>query len=285
MKNLEIEYKKEIASEVPDLWARIEAGINSLPTQNMNSVEVNNINNNVVSFNTYNDINAKKNKKRRNSAVISSVLGAVACLVVAVTVVINISAVKSEKGSSDSYKPKDEAMSEMIAASEESFSSSQSDEAAYEATATEVMEEAAAEMEEDSYMYEEAAESEAATEEMAMNDIEAPNTKREEVKGPAAGSQDITNGTGAVKREASIEMVAKVSDLFAEGDYRFITIETQDSHEQFIVFVSDESEWNSLQKAHNYITISLYEYSSYNEKPFDKDMWDKVKYEYMSHEN
>lgn len=285
MKNLEIEYKKEIASEVPDLWARIEAGINSLPAQNMNSVEVNNINNNVVSFNTYNDINAKKNKKRRNIAVISSVLGAVACLVVAVTVVINISAVKSEKGSSDSYKAKDEAMSEMIAASEESFSSSQSDEAAYEATATEVMEEAAAEMEEDSYMYEEAAESEAATEEMAMNDIEASNTKREEVKGPAAGSQDITNGTGAVKREASIEMVAKVSDLFAEGDYRFITIETQDSHEQFIVFVSDESEWNSLQKAHNYITISLYEYSSDNEKPFDKDMWDKVKYEYMSHEN
>lgn len=76
------EYQKQVANDIPDLWSRIEAGIDAIPVSNSD--------NNVI--NTVDFKRAKKdhNNIRFNKIVkYSSVLVAAACAVIVVVAVIN----------------------------------------------------------------------------------------------------------------------------------------------------------------------------------------------------
>ncbi len=283
MKNLETEYKKEIASEVPDLWARIEAGINNLPMQNNVAPEVTNINSNVVYINTNNNVNVNKNRKRRNITVISSVLGAVACLVVAVTVVINISSVKSEK-TMNAAAARGETKSEAAYDAEASYDSSDMF-MAEEAYSTNDAAEAPAEAPASDYesVYEEAAECEEAVAEEYIAEEAATEDRAEESNGAAAGNNEAGAASNNVKKETDIVINAKVISTYVKGEDRFITLENSDNHELFDIFVPDADDFEALDKCADNIEITLHEYSSDEEKTFAKAMHKQVKYEYVSY--
>lgn len=83
MKNLEIEYKKQIADEVPDLWSRIESSIDAIESQNEND-------NNVVEFKKPEDSiksSGKKIKKLNSILRYSVIVASAACVLVVVLAV------------------------------------------------------------------------------------------------------------------------------------------------------------------------------------------------------
>ncbi len=80
MKNLEIEYKKQIADEVPDLWSRIESSIDAIEGQNES-------NNNVVEFKAPEKTSGSKIKKINNILKYSAIVASAACVLVVVLAV------------------------------------------------------------------------------------------------------------------------------------------------------------------------------------------------------
>ena len=80
MKNLEIEYKKQIADEVPDLWSRIESSIDAIESQNEKD-------NNVVEFKAPEKTTGRKIKKINSILKYSVIVASAACVLVVVLAV------------------------------------------------------------------------------------------------------------------------------------------------------------------------------------------------------
>ena len=80
MKNLEIEYKKQIADEVPDLWSRIESSIDAIEGQNEKD-------NNVVEFKAPEKTSGSKIKKINSILKYSVIVASAACVLVVVLAV------------------------------------------------------------------------------------------------------------------------------------------------------------------------------------------------------
>ncbi|MCR4850337.1 MAG: hypothetical protein K5870_03670 [Lachnospiraceae bacterium] len=80
MKNLETEYKKQIADEVPDLWSRIESSIDAIEGQNEKD-------NNVVEFKTPENTSGSRIKKINSILKYSAIVASAACVLVVVLAV------------------------------------------------------------------------------------------------------------------------------------------------------------------------------------------------------
>ena len=85
MKNLETEYKDQISAEVPDLWGRIEAGIDEIEAKKDASKEASTTEANATTI-TGASIEKKDNITyfNKNKGTIAKILAAVACLLIAV---------------------------------------------------------------------------------------------------------------------------------------------------------------------------------------------------------
>ncbi|MBQ9863160.1 MAG: hypothetical protein IJM28_04555 [Lachnospiraceae bacterium] len=85
MKNLETEYKDQISAEVPDLWGRIEAGIDEIEAKKGASKEAPTTEANATTI-TGASIEKKDNITyfNKNKGTIAKILAAVACLLIAV---------------------------------------------------------------------------------------------------------------------------------------------------------------------------------------------------------
>ncbi len=80
MKNLETEYKKQIADEVPDLWSRIESSIDAIEGQNEKD-------NNVVEFKAPENTSGSRIKKINSILKYSAIVASAACVLVVVLAV------------------------------------------------------------------------------------------------------------------------------------------------------------------------------------------------------
>ena len=79
MKAIETEYKKQISQDIPDLWARIEAGVDEYEKTKVTEEKVVNI-----------DINKNRNKNSNKTIILmGKILGAVASIAIVATVVLN----------------------------------------------------------------------------------------------------------------------------------------------------------------------------------------------------
>lgn len=109
MKAIENEYRKQISQDIPDLWARIEAGVDEYEKTKASETEMTVVKTSVgnrVSDDKVVNINSK-----RTITTIGKILGAVACIALAATVVFNFgSRTKSETASTMA----DSAMSETV---------------------------------------------------------------------------------------------------------------------------------------------------------------------------
>lgn len=85
MKNLETEYKDQVSAEVPDLWGRIEAGIDEIEAKKDASKEAPTTEANATTI-TGASIEKKDNITyfNKNKGTIAKILAAVACLLIAV---------------------------------------------------------------------------------------------------------------------------------------------------------------------------------------------------------
>ena len=84
MKNLETEYKDQISAEVPDLWGRIEAGIDEIEAKKEASTKE-------TKDNTITSASVEKKDNityfNKNKGTIAKILAAVACLLIAVVAI------------------------------------------------------------------------------------------------------------------------------------------------------------------------------------------------------
>lgn len=228
MKNLENEYRQQIANEVPNLWSRIEAGITAIDKQREN-------NNNVVS------IEQAKPKKKFNILKYSAVIGAAACALIVVVAIINNSNHMSESAMPSAT---------MQEASEayDNFAAEEAAPAAYyesdvDATACES--------------------AEAVCEEAAVEEDTSNKATRESF---AATKSTETCESPEMTEEAEEEacdnvvVSAKLTDMTITEHHMIITLLSED--EEILVFVPDEKieEADSLKMNQNYDFI-LYEYS------------------------
>lgn len=88
MKNLETEYKDQVSAEVPDLWGRIEAGIDEIEAKKAASKEAPTTEANATTI-TGASIEKKDNITyfNKNKGTIAKILAAVACLLIAVVAI------------------------------------------------------------------------------------------------------------------------------------------------------------------------------------------------------
>ncbi len=91
MKALETEYKKQISLDIPDLWDRIEAGVDEYEATKTTEAEVK-----VV------DIDRKKKNNKKIIVMIGKIAGAAACMLLAATVIFNFGTRKNASIKADS---------------------------------------------------------------------------------------------------------------------------------------------------------------------------------------
>lgn len=250
MKNLEIEYKQQIANEVPDLWSRIEAGINAVDANREK-------NNNVVS------IEQAKPKKKANIFKYSAIIGAAACALIVVVAMVN-----------NGKKMYDAAPASASEAPSYYASASAASEATCEA-AEETCEAAAPAAEEDydgamSFAASDSAESKKA----ATNAVKADDVATESEEAAAVTEE-------AVAEEGVSETVlsGKLVDSVLIRTYMIITVEINGKEEYIFVPEDKIDEVGALEINETYV-FTLYEYS--DDKPQEISNNDDVTYEYIS---
>lgn len=253
MKNLEIEYKQQIANEVPDLWSRIEVGITAVDNERKN--------NNVVS------LEQAKPKKKVNILKYSAIIGAAACALIVVVAMIN-------NGGSRNYAPTAEAPSATYfdaAPSEDAACEAEvCEEATYEDAACEetACEEAASEapsyVEEATYSNDESAES-AATESAATEGEETSNATQKAAKSVEAPYAGFT-------------IVGTLSNIVNSDNYLIISVKCDDTDMYIFVPENKMEEVSGLNIDDDY-EFTVYEYV--DDKPQEIADNEDVKYEYL----
>lgn len=88
MKQLDIEYKNQISAELPDLWSRIEAGVDAYEASKKNNASQEDASNIVKTSNVEDmDVLINKLARKRRFAIAGRIVAAAACLFVVVGVV------------------------------------------------------------------------------------------------------------------------------------------------------------------------------------------------------
>ncbi len=248
MKNLEIEYKQQIANEVPDLWSRIEVGITAIDNERKN--------NNVVS------LEQAKPKKKVNILKYSAIIGAAACALIVVVAMIS-------NGGSRNYAATAEAPSATY------FDATPSEDAACEA---EVCEEAT---------YEEAACEETAYEEAASEAPsyveEATYSNDESAESAATEGEETSNATqkafkSAETPYAGFTIVGRLSNVENADNYSIISVKCDDTDMYIFVPENKIEEVAGLNIDDEY-EFTVYEYA--DDKPQEIADNEDVKYEYL----
>ena len=248
MKNLENEYRQQIANEVPDLWSRIEAGINAVDANREK-------NNNVVS------IEQAKPKKKVNIFKYSAIIGAAACALIVVVAMVN--------NGKNMYDAAPAAASEAPSYYAESAACETTCEAAED-----TCEAAAPAAEEDydgamSFASSDSAESQKA----ATNEVNAEDVATESEEAAVTGE--------AVAEEGDTDTVlsGKLVDSVLIRTYMIITVEINGKEEYIFVPEEKIDEVGALEINETY-DFTLYEYS--DDKPQEISNNDDVTYEYIS---
>lgn len=248
MKNLEIEYKQQIANEVPDLWSRIEVGITAVDNERKN--------NNVVS------LEQAKPKKKVNILKYSAIIGAAACALIVVVAMIN-------NGGSRNYAPTAEAPSATY------FDAAPSEDAACEA---EVCEEAT---------YEDAACEETAYEEAASEAPsyveEATYSNDESAESAATEGEETFNATQKAFKSveapyAGFTIVGTLSNIDDEDNYLIISVKCDDTDMYIFVPENKMEEVSGLNIDDDY-EFTVYEYADDKHQEIADN--EDVKYEYL----
>jgi len=258
MKDLEIEYKNQVATEIPDLWARIEAGINAVEVQNT-SVQINNVPN-VTEF------KSKKNNSKKIITIFSSVVAAAACLVLAFTFILGS---KNRKDETKAAVAMAESTSN-YAESEDRFALFDSADTKKEKSIDEdtMTESAMAEAPMEAEVCEEAAYEEEA----------------EYMDNSTINSETSDAANGGLQAEANtISLDVQVVNIYTEGNDNFIEIEDL-TGVKYLVYIPDVlvGDIETLESVKGFVTITLSKYKSDEEKNFGKEKWSQVDYEFVS---
>ncbi|MCR4989574.1 MAG: hypothetical protein K6A38_01745 [Lachnospiraceae bacterium] len=250
MKNLETEYKNQIAQEVPDLWARIESSIDAIEEQDKTD-------NNVVSLSEASATRKGSRIKRMNGILRYSVIVASAACVLVVVLALSrsgkgmLSSAASYEATSDAADYEASAMedAEEATGSKKKDKKKKSDKELFMANGTmDSASEAASAPAQSEYEAAASEEYDSLAEEAAVYDADEPEmeedslaaeaqitaAKEETIQGSSSdGTADLINVTGVL---SSIEIVEY------KGKEIYYATFTDDSGKEYVAFVPEELE-------------------------------------------
>lgn len=237
-KNFETEYKKYADSTVPDLWSRIEAGVDayeeSIKSNGAGSDEVKK--GKIVNIEDYNrdnkginsesqEVKDKPVRKRINIKPYMGALAACACLFLVIVVMKNVISSSNSAATAESSAPA--AAPAMEAASDSAGEYEAESEETYDEAVAEAAEEYTDNYADDAAVYEEEAPAMAEEAAPAMEYEEAAEASEPDLSVYAAGDSDktVTNDTQAFtsnkeKKDSSNRDVVKEITVYAVPDMK-----------------------------------------------------------------